>query len=83
MNRENENNNLGLNVLSLCDGMSCGHIALEKAGVRINKYFASEIKNIGIKVTKENYPETIHIGDLNKITYENGILYLNYSRNSI
>lgn len=75
MNRENENNNLGLNVLSLCDGMSCGHIALEKAGVSINKYFASEIKNIGIKVTKENYPETIHIGDLNKITYENGILY--------
>lgn len=75
MSRENENNNLGLNVLSLCDGMSCGHIALDKAGVKVNKYLASEIKEIGIKVTKENYPETIHIGDLNKITYENGILY--------
>lgn len=33
-----------LNVLSLCDGMSCGHIALEQAGFKVNKYYASEIK---------------------------------------
>ena len=55
--------------------MSCGHIALDKVGIKINKYFASEIKDIGIKVTKENYPNTIHIGDVNKITYKYGILY--------
>ena len=40
-----------LNVLSLCDGMSCGHIALEKAGFEVNKYYAAEIKITAIKVT--------------------------------
>ena len=55
--------------------MSCGHIALDKAGIKVNKYFAAEIKDIAIKVTKENYPETIHIGDVNKVTYKDGVLY--------
>lgn len=64
-----------MNVLSLCDGMSCGHIALERAGIKVDKYFAAEIKDIAIKVTKENYPDTIHIGDVNKISYKNGILH--------
>lgn len=76
MNKENESNNLekGLNVLSLCDGMSCGQIALSRAGIKVNKYFASEIKDIAIKVTKFNYPNTIHVGDVNKISYIDGIL---------
>jgi site-specific DNA-cytosine methylase len=65
----------GLNVLSLCDGMSCGQITLEKENIKVNKYFASEIKDLGIKVTNDNYPNTIHIGDLTKITYNNGILH--------
>ncbi len=47
-----------MNVLSLCDGMSCGQIALERAGIKVNKYFASEIKDIAIKVTRDNYPNT-------------------------
>ena len=64
-----------MNVLSLCDGMSCGQIALERAGIRVDKYYAQEIKDIGIKVTKYNYPNTVHIGDVNKIKYKNGILY--------
>lgn len=64
-----------LNVLSLCDGMSCGHIALEQAGFKVNKYYASEIKNIAIKVTNENYPETVQIGDVNKVSYKDGVLY--------
>ena len=63
-----------LNVLSLCDGMSCGHIALEQAGFKVNKYYASEIKPVAIKVTNENYPETIQIGDVNKVTYNDGVL---------
>ena len=77
MNTENENNSLKdeITVLSLCDGMSCGHIALEQEGIKVGKYFAAEIKDIGIKVTKENYPDTIHIGDVNKITYKDGILH--------
>lgn len=64
-----------MRVLSLCDGMSCGHIALDKAGIPIEEYYAAEIKDIGIKVTKANYPSTIHIGDVNKITYRDGVLY--------
>lgn len=64
-----------MNVLSLCDGMSCGHIALDRAGINVDQYFAAEIKEIGIKVTKANYPETIHIGDVNKIHYEAGVLH--------
>lgn len=52
-----------INVLSLCDGMSGGQIALERAGIKVGRYYASEIKQIGIKVCKENYPNTIHIGE--------------------
>lgn len=64
-----------MKVLSLCDGMSCGHIALDKAGIKVDEYFASEIKDNGIKVTKENYPNTIHVGDVTKISYINGVLH--------
>lgn len=64
-----------MNVLSLCDGMSCGQIALKELGIEVYNYFASEIKDIGIKVTKYNYPNTIHIGDLTKISYTHGVLH--------
>lgn len=68
-----------MNVLSLFDGMSCGQIAFDKLGIKFdggkNKYFASEIKKIGIKVTKENYPSTIHVGDVTKLSYKDGVLY--------
>lgn len=74
-NQTNLLNKEGINVLSLCDGMSCGHIALDKIGIKVNKYYAAEIKDIAIKVTQENYPNTIQIGDVNKIYYKNGILH--------
>lgn len=64
-----------MKVLSLCDGMSCGQIALERAGIKVDEYYAAEIKEIGIKVTIANYPNTIHIGDVNKISYKDGTLY--------
>lgn len=64
-----------MNVLSLCDGMSCGQITLKELGINVDGYYASEIKDIGIKVTKENFPNTIQIGDLTKISYEDGILH--------
>jgi len=54
----------GLNVLSLFDGMSCGQIALEKSGVKVNKYFASEIEKEAIKVTMKNYPNTLQVGSV-------------------
>lgn len=65
----------GLTVLSLCDGMSCGQIALKELGIQVDRYYASEIKPKGIKVTKDNFPDTIHIGDVNKITYSDGVLH--------
>ena len=59
-----------MTVLSLCDGMSIAHIALDKIRIPVEKYYAAEIKPIAIKVTKDNYPDTIHIGDVNKISYK-------------
>jgi len=56
-----------LNVLSLFDGMSCGQIALEKTGLKVNNYFSSEIKKHAIRCTKDNYPDTIFIGDVTKV----------------
>ena len=47
---------LGINVLSLFDGMSCGMIALEKVGVKVDNYYASEIKQSAIKCTKKELP---------------------------
>lgn len=57
-----------MNVLSLFDGMSCGQIALERAGIQVDKYFASEIDKYAIKVTMANYPNTIQIGDVVNVT---------------
>ena len=47
----------GLNVLSLFDGMSCGRIALERAGIEVNNYFSSEIDPYAIKIANKNYPQ--------------------------
>jgi len=56
-----------MNVLSLFDGMSCGQIALERAGIEVKNYYASEIKKHAIEVTQYNYPNTIQLGDVTKI----------------
>jgi len=56
-----------MNVLSLFDGMSCGQIALNKAGIKYNKYFSSEIDKFAIQVTQHNYPETIQVGDVTQV----------------
>lgn len=54
-----------MNVLSLCDGMSCGQIALKNLGIKVNKYYAFEIKQSAIDTTKLNFPNTIELGDVN------------------
>lgn len=54
-----------MNVLSLFDGMSGGQIALERAGIHYDNYFASEIDRWAIKITQKNYPNTIQLGDVN------------------
>ena len=52
------------NVLSLFDGMSCGQLALDTLGIKVNNYFASEIDPYAIKIAKKNYPNTKHIGSV-------------------
>ena len=59
-----------MNVLSLFDGMSCGQIALEKLGIKVDKYFASEIDKYAIQVTQSNYPNTIQVGGVEFVTKE-------------
>lgn len=55
------------NVLSLFDGMSCGQQALARAGIKVNKYYASEIDKHAIKVTQHNYPNTIQLGSVTEV----------------
>jgi DNA-cytosine methyltransferase len=57
-----------MNVLSLFDGMSCGQIALNRAGIKYDNYFASEIDKHAINETMANFPNTIQLGDITKIT---------------
>lgn len=57
-----------LNVLSLFDGISCGRVALERANIQINKYYASEINENSIKIAKKNYPDTIELGDVRNLS---------------
>lgn len=56
-----------MNVLSLFDGMSCGQIALNRAGFKIENYFACEIDKYAINVTQNNYPKTQQLGDVTKV----------------
>ena len=65
----------GITVLSLFDGISCGYVALQRAGISVDRYFASEIKPFAIKCSSINNPNIIHIGDVRKIHFSNGILY--------
>ena len=56
-----------MNVLSLFDGMSCGQIALDRLGIKVDKYYASEIDPYCISVTMFNYPNTIQLGDIRNV----------------
>jgi len=59
-----------MNVLSLFDGMSCGRIALDRLGIKVDNYYASEIDKYAMKVSEANYPDIIQIGDVTKINYD-------------
>lgn len=74
-----------MNVLSLCDGMSCGLLALNRAGIKVDNYYSAEIKPMALKLQKYHYVEGntpyryfcqkfIQIGDVNKISYKDGRL---------
>ncbi len=76
-----------MNVLSLFDGISCGQVAFKRLGIEFgnerereresNGYFASEINKYAIQVTQKNFPNTVEIGDIRNVHYENGTLYKN------
>jgi len=56
-----------MNVLSLFDGMSCGRIALERLGIQVDNYYASEIDKYAMKVSEANYPDIIQVGDVTQL----------------
>ena len=56
-----------MNVLSLFDGMSCGLIALDRLGIKVGTYYASEIDKYAIQVSQANYPDIIQVGDITKL----------------
>lgn len=58
-------------VLSMYDGMSCGHIALDKLGAEVSAYYATEIDKFAIQTTQHNYPRTVQLGDAFQVRDEN------------
>ena len=60
-----------MNVLSLYDGMSGGQIALQKLGVKVDNYYASEIDKYAIQIAKKNFPNTIYLGDVKTVNATN------------
>jgi len=65
-----------VNVLSLFDGMSCGRLALERAGFPVTNYFASEIDKYAIQVAKADFPDTVHLGDVTELQTHDGRLFV-------
>ncbi len=55
-----------MNVLSLFNGMNTGRQALENVGIKVNKYYSSEIKSYAIELTQHHFPDTIQVGDVTK-----------------
>lgn len=60
------NKSKGIVILSLFNGMSTGHTALDNIGIKVDKYYSSEIKPAAIKLTQHHYPDTIQLGDVEK-----------------
>ena len=62
-----------MNVLSLFDGISCARVALDRAGIEVNAYMASEIEKNAIKVSEKNYPDIIRVGSVVDLEVEGQI----------
>lgn len=66
-----------MKVLSLFDGISCARVALERVGIPVEAYYASETDKYAIQIAQKNYPDTIQLGDIKDIKYVGG--YLTYN----
>lgn len=64
-----------MKVLSLCGGIECGAVAIKRLGIKPEQYFSSEIDKDAIAVATDNHPDIIHIGDIFKVRYADGIIY--------
>lgn len=67
----NQTNDNGLVILSLFDGISCGQVAINRAGFNVKQYYASEIDKYPMQVTVDNYPNTIQLGDIRNLNEDN------------
>lgn len=56
-----------MNVLSLFDGISCGKVALEKAGIAVDKYYTSEVDKYAIQISEKNHPDLVRLGDVHNV----------------
>ena len=57
-----------MKVLSLFDGMSCGQLALQQAGIKVDNYYACELDKYAIQVAQKNFPDTIQLGDVSEFS---------------
>lgn len=64
-----------MNILSLFDGISCGMLALNEAGIKVDSYYASEVNEKAIKVSNAHFPDIVRIGDVCKVNYSDGTLF--------
>lgn len=55
-----------MNILSLFDGISCGMVALERAGIKVDKYYSSEVDKYAIAISEKNYKKIVRLGDVKK-----------------
>lgn len=60
-----------MKVLSLFDGISCAKVALERAGIPVEAYYASEVEPNAIAISKKNHPDIIHMGDITTLRAKN------------
>lgn len=70
-----------MKVLSLFDGISCARVALERAGISVELYFASEIDKYAIQISEKNYPDIIHVGDVKMVAHKDAPIH--YKLNDI
>ena len=64
-----------MKILSLFDGISCARVALERAGIPVEVYYASEIDKYAIQISQKNYPEIIQLGDIKTLTNDSKYLF--------
>ena len=57
------------NALGLFDGISCGQVALKRAEINYDTYYASEINKYALKITQKHFPNTIQLGDVKPVSY--------------